>query len=188
VFVPYGASIKVTRSYQSKNTFHDVLIEKFGLAVGGLVEIEYKVVTTSRDETYSGNVVLLLLTDWQEYDWYSSADINTLCSQPSMFRRELRGQGRETVIISPDISRNRFSAYLLQCRASYDPVAISVTATMRNPRPSSSEYSHKPIEDVSSLQLEEGMVIVFALLVLGILGQFHFCRSVCLPCFSSCIV
>ena len=188
VFIPHGASIKVTRSYQSKNTFHDVLIEKFGLAVGGLVEIEYKIVTTSRDETYSGNVVLLLITDWQEYDWYSSADISTLCSQPSMFRRELRGQGRETVIISPDISRNLFSAYLLQCRASYDPVAISVTATMRNPRPSSSEYSHKSIEDVSSLQLEEGMVIVFALLVLGILGQFHFCRSVCLPCFSSCIV
>ena len=181
VVVPYGASIQVTRSYQSKIAFHDTLIDKFGLAVGGLVEIEYKVVTTSRDETYSGDVVLLLITDLQQLVWYSNAEtISTLCSQPSMFRRELRGQGREAVIISPDIRRNLFSAYLLQCRASSDPVEISVTATMRNPRPNSSEYSHKSIKDVSSLQLLEGRVIVYALLVLGLLGQLHFCRSVSL--------
>lgn len=189
VVIPYGYSIQVTRSYQSKSQFHDILINNFGLAVGGLVEIEYQVVPTStRDETYSGHVVLLLITDWQQLVWYTSTSTSTLCSQPSMFRRELLGQGRETVVISPDISRNLFSAYLLQCQASNDPISISVTATMRNPRPSSSEYSHMAIEEVSGLQLLEGSIIVFTLLVLGVLGQLYFCRSVCLPCFSSCLV
>lgn len=155
------------------------------------MEIEYQVVPTStRDETYSGHVVLLLITDWQQLVWYTSTitSTTTLCSQPSMFRRELLGQGRETVVISPDISRSLFSVYLLQCQASNDPISISVTATMRNPRPSSSEYSHMAIEEVSGLQLLEGSIIVFTLLVLGVLGQLYFCRSVCLPFFSSCLV
>lgn len=188
VVIPFGDSIQVTRSYQRTSPFHDILIDKFGLAVGGLVEIDYQVEPTSGDETYSGDVVLLLITDLQQFDWYSSTSTSTLCSQPSMFRRELRGRGRERVVISPEIGRSQFSAMLLQCRTSRSPVAISVTATMKNPRPSSSEYSHKAIEDVAILQLLEGRVIVFTLLALGVLGQLHFCRSVHLPCFSSCLI
>jgi len=179
LLVPNVDSIQVTRSYHHTDPFHDILIDNFGLAVGGLVEIEYKVTPSSRDMLYGGEVVVLLVTNAQRIIWYDGSSTSTMCSQPSMFRRELRGKGREMVVISPDITRDRFSIFLLQCRDSQDPVEISVTATMRNPRPNSStEYSHKPIGDVAVLQLLEGKIIALSLLALGMLGQLYFCRSV----------
>lgn len=165
--------------------FGDFITQEFGMAVGGTIQIDYNVQPTYASKKFDSYVILLVLTRDQANGWYSdlkndanSDSIMSMCSQPSMFRQELFGSGTLSYNIDYALGENRYSVAVLQCRSGYEsnPVTVSVDLTMKNPRPNSDEMSHFSIEHVMEIRVIEGELIIYALMILGMLGQIILAR------------
>ena len=178
--------IKVSKTFKQENSFGTLLIEDFGMAVGGIVEMDYNIKPTNNDLPYNSYVLFLLINYEQKKAWYNSldtsistnTDINSLCSLPSMYRREIFNKDKISIEINYELSRNRYSVVLLQCRNSNNEniIEIVTTTTMKNIRPSSNNYSHLAIDEVMYTRVLEGEIILYALFILGILGQLYFSK------------
>lgn len=127
--------------------------------------------------------------------WIDSSTSEYLCSQPSLFRRQVSGSGSVSYTISPVDGSDLFSTLVLQCRsptsttssqslrkndnkssfASIDwiisPSGVEIDTEMANARPVGSGLSQLPISEAIYPRLYEGEIIVYFLMLFGLLGQ-----------------
>ena len=176
--------IKVTYTSEKSGIYGDFLVNDFGMAVGGIIEVDYSVAPKDITEPFDSYLVLLILSSDQKDSWYGglgdsdntvTKNINTLCNQPAMLRKELIGSGSVSFDINYAVGTDRYSVALLQCRtsSSNNPISVDITLVMKNARPDSVNYSHFPIEQVMEVRVLEGELIVYALLILGMCGQLY---------------
>ena len=173
-------ALKATYSKTSSATFSALVVDDFGMAVGGKISLDYNVYAEDSAKPYESYMILLILTHDQLNGWYdqlgsSSADLTTMCQQPSMLREKAYGTGSISFDIVPSVGENRYSVGVIQCWTGYadNPVHIDLTAVLLNPRPESSEYSHLSIERVMETRVVEGLIIIYALLIAGMCGQIY---------------
>jgi hypothetical protein len=173
-------AVKETYTKTSSSQFADLVVEEFGMAVGGRIDIQYNVFPQDGSKTFRSYMILVILTHDQNYGWYgdigkSNPDITTMCQQPSTTRNRILGSGNIALDIDASIGEDRFSVAVLQCYDGLEsnPVTVEVTAVLQNPRPMSDEWSHMPIQLVMETRVIEGELIIFALLILGMCGQIY---------------
>lgn len=179
----YCSAIKQTTDHKSGGVFGKILVSRFGLAEGGLIEVDYDVSAQHEDQPYESYMLINIMTNAERNNWYYQLDdsestikanINSLCSQPAILRRVVYGKGKLSLRVDSSIGRDRFSVALLQCRdgSNGNPVRADITVEMRNPRPDSDDgYSHLAIEDVMVVRVVEGELIIYSLFILGLIGQ-----------------
>ena len=179
--------VKSTFFYQNSGVFGSYLHQDFGMAVGGVIDVDYNVYPQDSSAPFESYMLLLVITHSQGSSWYSelqdgdlpiSQNINNLCNEPSMFRKTIFGSGSAQFNIDYNVGVGQYSVVLLQCRQGNvnNPVNADITLYMKNPRPHSNEYSHYGIEDVMQVRVLEGEMIIYALLVLGMCGQLFLAR------------
>jgi hypothetical protein len=179
------SSVKETFKKTSSQQFGANVVKAFGMAENGLIKISYNVHPTDPSLPYQSYVVIVLLDEAQQVNWYSDLDgseslisnnIGSLCNQPSLKRIHAVGEGKVNFTISQSVGSNRFTVAVLQCRAGYtnNPVAVSLKLHMLNARPSGDGYSHLPIQYAMLTRFYEGLVIMYCLMLVGILSQFYF--------------
>lgn len=173
---------KTTYSSQSSEYIGTYLQKSFGMATGGLIHLDYSVMPTNVSASFSSYALFLIVTEKQRTSWYdkisdsSLADnIDQYCTQPSMLRRRLFGNGTINFFLSNSIGHDRFTAIFLQCRKGTEenPTITHLSLQMKNAQPHSDEYSHMPIEEVMTVRVLEGEIIVYCLLLLGLIGQIY---------------
>lgn len=177
-------SVKVTYLTTSSEQFGEYVQKSFGMAERGLITIHYNVYPQDSSLPYDSYVLLLVLNNAQQKNWYSALDdssidgdnINSLCSQPSLRRIEAWGEQKLNITIDESIGSNLFSVAVLQCRTGYasNPVTVSVKLHMVNARPEGDGHSHLPIQFVMLTRVYEGFLIAYVLLLLGLAAQFYF--------------
>lgn len=173
--------IKETYSKERSGIFGDFLVTDFGMAVGGVVQVDYNVRPQNASAPSDSYLLLLIMSSEQKDGWYGgleksdTANINNLCNQPAMLRREIFGSGSINFDIDYAVGLDRYSVGLLQCREGYanNPVSVDVTLNMKNARPESDSYSHFPIEQVMEVRVLQGEMIIYALMILGMCGQLY---------------
>lgn len=154
------------------------------MAVGGRIDVDYSVGPKNVSAPFDSYLLLLIVTSAQKESWYgglgdSDADvtknINTLCNQPAMLRKEIIGTGSVRLDIDYSLGVDEYSVAVLQCRQGYsnNPTLIDINLVMLNARPDSDEYSHFPIQQVMEVRVLHGELIVYALLILGMIGQMY---------------
>jgi hypothetical protein len=167
-----------------------VLLSKdFGMATGGVIEIDFKINPSDSTLNFSSYVLINIVTNEQLTSWYSSLQLeykelgsstaNKYCMQPANSRQLSFGMGNFSYVV-PAV--DRYSVIVLQCRQGYEsnPVSIDVHACLTNPRPSSSSVSHLPIDEVMIPRVLEGSAIIFGLMLAGLVGQMYtgrYCAS-----------
>lgn len=176
--------IKETYSKQRSGIYGDFIVTDFGMAVGGVVEVDYNVRPKNASAPSDSYLLLLIMSSEQKDGWYGGLDksdtdvtnnVNKLCNQPAMLRREIFGSGSIKFDIDYAVGLDRYSVGLLQCRQGYsnNPMSVDVTLNMKNARPESNHYSHFPIEQVMEVRVLQGEMIIYALLILGMCGQLY---------------
>lgn len=183
-FIGASYGIKETYSKQRSGIFGDYLVNDFGMAVGGVIQVDYHVVPKYQTEQFDSYLLLLVISSDQKDSWYDglgdsdgdvTKNINMLCNQPAVYRQELFGSGTINFDISYSVGVDRFSVGVLQCRAgnSENPISMDITVEMKNARPNSDEYSHFPIQQVMQVRVLEGELILYALMIVGMIGQIY---------------
>lgn len=187
LYIDVCASIYQTYSSSSTGYFSTFIVSNFGMARGGQINIDYDISSTALSPTtISNSYILLLILNGQQAGngWYNSigsssqSDLATLCTQPSQFRQQLTNAGNITYNIS--LMHGEVSQYavaLMQCRSIAslsDSIDISVTVSMLNPQPYSSDFSHLPIDEVVVTKVLEGEIIVYFLMILAMMVQYYF--------------
>ncbi len=182
ILVANGA--KETYSKTRSGIFGDFIVTDFGMAVGGVVEVDYNVRPQNVSAPSDSYLLLLIMSSQQKDGWYGglgksdtdvTQNINNLCNQPAMLRREIFGSGSIKFDIDYAVGLDQYSVGLLQCREGYtnNPVSIDLTLNMKNARPESDSYSHFPIEQVMEVRVLQGELILYALMILGMCGQLY---------------
>eukprot|EP01032_Pedospumella_encystans_P013610 gene13610-15660_t len=154
------------------------------MAVGGVVEVDYNVRPQNVSAPSDSYLLLLIMSSDQKDGWYGglgksdtdvTQNINNLCNQPAMLRREIFGSGSIKFDIDYAVGLDQYSVGVLQCREGYtsNPVSVDLTLNMKNARPESDSYSHFPIEQVMEVRVLQGELILYALMILGMCGQLY---------------
>lgn len=177
-------AVKETYSKVRSGIYGDFIVADFGMAVGGVVEVDYNVRPQNASEPSDSYLLLLIMSSAQKDGWYDGLgksdgyvtnNINTLCNQPATLRQELFGSGSIKLDIDYTVGLDQYSVGLLQCREGYttNPMWVDMTVNMLNARPESDNYSHFPINQVMEVRLLQGKMIVYALMILGMCGQLY---------------
>jgi len=179
-----------------------VVTRSFGLARRGEILITYKVYENvggqqvllnadalARSHNY---LLLVIVSENQRAGWYNAVDqpasqvassMPTLCTQPSLARRQIHGVGNMSHVVGPSEQDDQYSVIILQCRKGQggggggNPVMVDVNVVMRNARPSGNGWSYLSIDQVMSIRVLEGEMIVYALLIAGLCGQMLLARA-----------
>lgn len=183
--------LKYDKQYLLSEPFSEYVAVNFGLAVGGVIDISYNVNTSYNDSVSNSYVLLLVINEKQKNNWYGNIGstsnsnndqtqiqnkIYNLCTQPSTLRRQLFNSGNFFLEINEELGSDRYSVALLQCKLGNraSPVAATINAELKNPRPKSDGYSQLPIEEVILPRVLGGELILYALLILGSIGQIYY--------------
>lgn len=165
--------MKTSWSTTSKGTYTSLIVKAFGMTSAGTINVQYTVEAVNTS-TY---VVLVAVNEDQREGWYTSvgqsSQVNSICSQPSSYRAIL-GVGSGNFTWTPKNS-NQYSIIAMQCRPSINEVTLSINVDMKNVL-SDGSTGYMSIEDVNYLRLYQGELIVYALLIAGLLGQYYFRR------------
>lgn len=165
-------SIYETYFRTSSSIFADYVIKDFGLTRGGYIKVDYNVSHYSMTSN-SSYILLLVLDDNEKSGWYSDLDDDSkYCQLPSFARLQASNQGTFDIFIPDSASDARYSLLVLQCRLPEIPVSVSISASMTNPRPYSSEVSHLPIEDVMVTRVLTGELILYFMMLGALVLQF----------------
>jgi hypothetical protein len=184
-------SIITNENYILTGTIARYYQRKFGLAQGGIINLEYK--TSAVDDTLPLNAytLILLINDKQRVGFYKSLEnskkrvtdpnsVSNLCMQPSLERIVLIGatSGSYNLTIDSSYGADLYSVILLQCRtfsSDETSVKVDIKLEMKNLRPDhETGYSQLPIHHVTLLSFYQGEAIALMLLCLLLLGQFYF--------------
>jgi hypothetical protein len=184
-------SIITNENYILTGTIARYYQRKFGLAQGGIINLEYK--TSAVDDTLPLNAytLILLINDKQHVGFYKSLEnskkkvtdpnsVSNLCMQPSLERIVLIGatSGSYNLTIDSSYGADLYSVILLQCRtfsSDETSVKVDIKLEMKNLRPDhETGYSQLPIHHVTLLSFYQGEAIALMLLCLLLLGQFYF--------------
>jgi hypothetical protein len=184
-------SIITNENYILPGTIARYYQRKFGLAQGGIINLEYK--TSAVDDTLPLNAytLILLINDKQRVGFYKSLEnskkkvtdpnsVSNLCMQPSLERIVLIGatSGSYNLTIDSSYGADLYSVILLQCRtfsSDETSVKVDIKLEMKNLRPDhETGYSQLPIHHVTLLSFYQGEAIALMLLCLLLLGQFYF--------------
>lgn len=176
-------SLKKDYSRSSSTYFADYVVQQFGLATGALVTIDYDI-QPQTNSVYGSYVLILLVNERQRMSWYSSPSgsdsnqISTMCQLPSYKRIIATEPGSWNVTIDDSAGSNQYSIVVIQCRSSTadNPVTVSVHAELRNPKPSGDGYNQLGIEQVMLVNFYGGVIIIYVLLLLGLMGQMFLAR------------
>lgn len=166
----------------SNEAYGSQIVSEFGMSRGATVSIDYNVQASHSLNSFNSYVLVLIYDLDGAKMWYSkmsgsSSDIqnniNTLCTQPSLYRKQIFGSGNLEYTIPDDAMPSQFSLSILQCRSTSNnlPISVSATVKMMNPSPYSSSLSHLPIEDVVILRVLAGEIIVYCLLLASLVFQ-----------------
>lgn len=170
----------------SSGTFGTWVQKKVGLAINGIVNIDYDISLKDNTLSYESYILILVISEDQRVGYYTNLDksdstissnINSLCTAPSMHRKilttaPLSGSYNFTVNYNNGAT-DIYSVALLQCRSGYssNPVRAHVQVTTKNPAPRGDSYNQLPIDLVMLVRLYLGEIFVYSLLLLGIIGQ-----------------
>ena len=132
-------AISLTSNYvsTSPNPFAKYLFESFGIAQGGLLEVEYSIHAKNESAPFTSYVVLVTFTEEAKNGWYSgpmdspsSSSLSTICNSPSEDRAVIYGDGVYAYNVR---STNRYSVILTQCLQGNQANSINynVQATIR---------------------------------------------------------
>lgn len=172
----------------SSAPFAKAVVQKFGMAIGGLITIDYNVVPQSSESSYDGYTLILVVTENERSGFFNEiADsivsnpsvVANLCMQPSMARIVASGSGSFNMTVTSNYESEQYSILLMQCRSGVvtNPLNIDLEINMKNPHPTDNSYSHLGIEDVNLIRLFGGEGILYMLFILILAGQFIFYRS-----------
>lgn len=181
----FGLSQKVSEVFTG--SFAKTVVKKFGMAKGGVVNIDFDVVPeypNSEDNSYT---LVVVTTEEERAGFFNEIGdsvvtnpsvISNLCMQPSMGRLVARGSGSFNMTISDNYQSDQYSVILMQCRPSVasNPVHVNIKIIMQNPGPVGSSFSHLPIEEVNMLRIYGGEGILYMIFVLISLSQMIFYR------------
>lgn len=187
----------LSKFYEESTTYGGTfVVSEFGLARGGMINVMYNisaVLNPQSNQTLNAaynSYILLLFLNFEEANngWYhglfNSGSFNSLgtlaesmCMQPSLFRKQLIGSGNITYEINMQHDESsRYYAALLQCRTlpNNPVIQIDLSVEMKNPQPYSSEYSHLAIEEVMYTRVLEGEILVFVFFIVALSAQWYF--------------
>lgn len=168
----------------SANTYGTLLSATFGLAMGGVIHVDYNVFNEGNSDGGTGYVLILVLNEKQRESWYGSlkygetSSVNNYCTLPSVVREMVTGSGK----IGYEVDVNdQYTVAVLQCLSTASPITVSVNVELKNPRPSgedeeTSEFSQLPINLVIVPRILEGETIIYSLFIAGLLGQIFLAR------------
>lgn len=164
----------------SSNTYASQIVGSFGMAAEGKIDITYSVHAQNESTNFNSYFVLIILSEAEKLGWYDGnlQNTKTVCNQPSLLRDRVYGNGNITFTTKV---ADRYSILAMQCRSALvnNPITASVHVSMRNANPTSStSYSHLEIQDVMTLRVMEGELIIYSILFVGLVGQFYFMRFV----------
>jgi hypothetical protein len=164
-----------------------LLSKDFGMATNGIIDVNYDIAPYNSSAAYSSYILINIVNSKQREFWYSSLErefatissqiASQYCTQPAMFRQTAFGVGNFSYVI-PAV--DQYSVVVIQCRDSgiLNPISVSVSASLKNIRPSSDGYSHLPIDEVMIPRVLEGSSIIESLFIVGLGGQMYFGRYV----------
>lgn len=181
-FLLLTTSIHTSFNEKSSETFAKWVATDFGLSRNGIIQLSYNIQPKDNNSPYESYALLLFITKKEKDGWYSAVDTGvtgslatTYCNLPSFKRILADGEGYLNITIDETMQNDQYSLLAVQCRDGYsnNPVQFELTLDMKNPKPYSSEYSHLGIQEVSIMNFLGGEIIVYALLLLGSLGQIY---------------
>lgn len=182
----FGTASAVHKAFTTTSSdAYAVLIAKtFGMASRGLVTVDYSISAQNESLPYSSYATFLLVEETQRDSWYGTLTTkektfslpSTMCTQPSIFRKQVYGSGAFTYEIDPDYGADQYTLIFIQCMpsTSTNPINVHIEAQMKNARPYSSKYSHLSIDEVLIPRILEGEALIYTLLILGLSGQIYF--------------
>ena len=168
----------------------------FGMVRGGHINMNYSVSTPdtagavdlSQETLVAANLQfeLMVVTEDQRLAYYSTISLTQnatekdTCMNPVTFRREISGSGSITHTFGanePDAEQ--YSVLLVQCRDGSPSVVAnaSIHATLLNPLPYSSAFTHLDITDTAHLRVDQGLIAVYSAMLLALFGQMWFARK-----------
>lgn len=176
-------SVKTDYSRTSSGFFADNVVNAFGMAVGGIITIDYNIQQENNSILTDSYVLILVVNERQRISWYNSlspstSQVDTLCAQPSTQRIVATGQGNWNITVDEGLGSNQYSVLAMQCRVDTGgPVSVKLHVEMKNIQPSGSGYSQLGIEKVTLVNLYGGEIIIYVLLLVGLLGQMYLSRG-----------
>jgi hypothetical protein len=180
IIVNQGTSLKTALSKTSSVPFAESLVNSFGLAAGGTIDVNYNVMGTDGSIPYDSMVTLLILTERQRIGWYLNLytaitpDESALCTRPALFRQHLYGNG--SVAYTAE-SAEKFTLVTLQCRNSaVHSTNVHMDAILVNPQPVGDGQSHLSIQNVMIPRVLGGEILLYSLMLVGLVGQCYFAK------------
>lgn len=187
-------SVHETFSTVSTGQFADNVISSFGLARGGLINAKYDVsiggdLSSSDSLTVLSNsyILMLVLNSYEVSNFYqsfgsSATSPSDYCNKPSFYRHQILSlTGHISLNISETLGQDdQYSLVLVQCRKftqySDYPISISISADMKNPQPSGTDYAHLSIDEVMILRVLEGEIIIYCLFIAAMMVQYYLAK------------
>lgn len=141
--LPVVLSIYKSLDIWESGQWATTLVSNFGMARGGLVNINYNIRPMNSSMPYNSYLLLVLVSNNQRMGWYSSMPmfsdnhvitngdkVQDLCNKPSLYRAVVFGTGSLTYTIPNDA--DVFSLYALQCVTSNDTPWLPSLPTYEN--------------------------------------------------------
>ncbi|RYH32723.1 hypothetical protein EON65_00045 [archaeon] len=186
--VQYSECVKETYDKTSASQYGAYVQKDFGMAIGGYIQLQYSVSAQNSSLPYDSYILLLIINGKQRDNYYSTleqsesdivAAMPSLCNYPSVLRiaAPVGQQDQVTLDITQSLGgSDLYSVVILQCRSGVEsnPVTVSIKADMLNIRPSGDGVSHLSIEDVNMTRIYQGLIIMYSLMLLGLIGQFYY--------------
>jgi hypothetical protein len=176
----------------SESTFGQYVQKQFGMAVGGIITVNYNTYQKLPSLPYNSYILILIINEDQRVSYYSDLDssdstvtnnINSLCTSPSMYRKVIQtlpSTSEFNYTVSNDNGGSDiYSVAVLQCRSSSatnNNIHAYVKAETKNPAPTGSSYNQLPIDAVMLVRLYLGEIIIYTLLLIGVCGQIYVAR------------
>jgi hypothetical protein len=187
--LPVANGFITSATITSTSTFGQYVQKQFGMAVGGIIIVNYDIYQKIASLSYNSYILILIISEEQRLSYYSNLDssdstisnnINSLCTAPSMYRKVIQvlpSTSEFNYTVSNDNGGSDiYSVVVLQCRSSSatnNNIHAYVKAETKNPAPTGSSYNQLPIDAVMLVRLYLGEIIIYTLLLIGICGQIY---------------
>lgn len=199
-------SIYKTFNFKSNIQWASTVVEKFAMAKNGIISIDYNVYVENSTLPFNSYVLILITGEIVSNGYFynmpsesniiynTNANINYLCSKPSLYRNVIYGSGTINFQLnSPNVMySDRYSIYILQC---YDNIytnsniinniVVNIETSLVNIRPNNNNInelqlnsienynniSHLPINYVFTTRMYIVLIIIHLLILFGLFGQ-----------------